>query len=272
MELTRYEHTAAPQLAHLLDGDRAAFSVMRNILQGVFGPVKKIVTDHSCLILCYTCPPFPGWVWLPEDASEAEMDRAWDLIRSELPPEAKGRVNMRPAMARHILRTQQGAGLRVEMQIDAYACEQLQPPQKTVPGDYCAVGMEALESASEWLYAMKQETGLDPMPLDACREEMRSFAARKRLFLWKTPEGQCVAMCAVTVDDGLGYIGHVYTPHAYRRQGIAGNLVYRVTKAMLAQGMRPALCVVSTNTAAAVCYEQLGYRKVGSFCTLGKSE
>ena len=270
MELSRYENTSAPALADLLESDRYAFSVLGNILRGVFDPVTKIVTDHARLILVYTCPPFPGWVWLPEDASEGEMERAWKLVQTELPPGAGYRVNMRPALAKYILGRAEGADCRIDMQINAYACETLIPPGKLAPGDYYAVGMEALGLAADWLYAMKQESGLDPMPREACEAEMRGFIGNKRLFIWKTTDGEPVCMCAVTDSGDMGYIGHVYTPPGCRRQGIAASLVYHVTRAMLAQGMKPALCVVSTNAAAAACYRRLGYRVVGSFCTVGQ--
>ena len=269
MQLTRYEQTAAPQLCALLNGDRYSFSVRRNILGGVFGPVSKIITDHARLILCYTCPPFPGWVWLPADADEQEIARAWALIRRELPYEQGYRVNMRVEMAQSILRMPGAEGLHVQMQIDAYACAALVPPDALAQGDYRAVGMEFLDEAAAWLYAMKQETGLDPMPLDSCRAEMQDFIARKRLFVWRLEDGETVAMCAVTEEDGMGYLGHVYTPVQHRRRGYAQSLVHHVTRAMLAQGMEPALCVLSSNEPAAACYRKLGYALQGSFCTVG---
>lgn len=270
MDFTRYDLTFAPQLSALLEGDRYAFAVLGNIVRGEFGPVTKIITDHKRLILCYTCPPFPGWVWLPADADEAEMARAWALIQRELPPEEGFRINMRPELAQYILHTPKGGALRVDMQLNAFGCDTLLPPQRTAAGDYFAVGMDDLEQAVTFAMASSAETGLDPMTLDACREEMRAFIARRRLFMWKLEDGQNAAMCAVTENEGLGYIGHVYTPKAHRRRGYAANLVYRVTRAMLAQGMEPALCVMSTNTAAAACYERLGYKVRGCFCTLGQ--
>lgn len=269
MELMRYENMAAPQLAALLDGDRYTFSVMRNILMGVFGPVSKIVSDGHRLLLCYTCPPFPGWVWTPEDASEEEMARAWALVQRELPPEAGFRVNMRPELARYILGTAAGASLHVDMQLNAYGCEQALMPHRMAEGDCCAVSMAELDLATDWLMDMKAETRLDPMTPEACREEMRSFIACRRLFMWKLPDGQYAAMCAVTEEDGMGYLGHVYTPAAHRRKGYAASMVYQITRILLQQGKKPALCVVSTNTPAAACYERLGYRVVGSFCTVG---
>ena len=269
MNLTRYENTYVPQLASLLRRDRYGFAVMRNIVQGDFGPVSIIITDHERLIFLYTCPPFPGWVWVPQDASEEEMARAWALVQSELPPEARGRINMRPEMAEAILAMPEGAQHRIEMQIDAYACEMSLTPERQVQGDFGIVGIEWLDTAADWLYAMKQETGLDPMPREACEVEMRGFIEGRRLFVWKV-DGQVVCMAAVTVSDETGYIGHVYTPEVHRRKGYAENLVCRVTRAILVQDMMPALCVVSTNEAAAACYKKLGFELRGSFCTVGK--
>lgn len=269
VNITRYEKTFVPELTALLRRDRYAFAVMGNILGGDFGPVSTIVTDHARFILCYTCPPFPGWVWIPRDASEEEMARAWALIQEELPLEAKGRVNMRPELAQYILSTPGNTLLHMELQIDAYACDTLLPLERQAPGDSFAAGMDWLDTATEWLYAMKQETGLDPMPREACAEEMRGFIANRRLFVWKA-DGQIVSMCAVTVSGETGYIGHVYTPKAYRRKGYAQSLVCRVTCVILVQDMNPALCVVSTNEAAAACYRKLGFELKGSFCTVGK--
>ena len=92
MNLIRYEHTCVPELFSLLRRDRYGFAVLSNIVQGDFGPVSKIVTDHARIILCYTCPPFPGWVWIPGDAGEEEMARAWALVQKELPHEEGYRV------------------------------------------------------------------------------------------------------------------------------------------------------------------------------------
>ena len=133
MNLTRYEHTTAPQLCALLDGDRYAFAVMRNILKGMFGEVGKIVTDHERLTLCYTCPPYPGWVWMPQDASEGEMERAWALIAQELPPEAGYCVNVSDALAQYIVRAGEGR-MRVHMRLNAYGCREAVSPERMAQG------------------------------------------------------------------------------------------------------------------------------------------
>jgi len=271
MEWTRMEQTTAPQLCALLDGDRYTFAVMRNILGGMFGDAGKIVTDGSAVLLCYTCPPFPGWVWTKQAAPQEELARAWAVIRQELPPEAGYRINMRPEMAAYIMSTPEGGALRVDTRLNAYGCETLVPPTRAAQGDTYAVAMDALDLAAGWSQALSEEENLDLRPMEAHRREMAEFIDRKRLFMWKNPEGEPVAMCTVSENDDLAYVGNVYTAPAHRRHGYAANLVYRVTRILLRQGKRPALYVNAENAPAAACYEKLGYVQQGSIVTVGQS-
>ena len=270
MTLTRYEQATAPELCALLGEDRHAFAVMGNILKGMFGPVGKIVSDELRLVLCYTCPPFPGWVWLPKGASLEELQRAWALIGQELPPQMGYRINMRPELAAYILGTQEGCSLRVDTRLDAYGCENAIAPERTAPGDYYAVTEAALDLAAAWSMALSEEENLDLRPLGTHRQEMNEFIHKKQLFMWKTPEGETVSMCTVSENNGLAYVGNVYTPKAQRRRGYAASLVYQVTRILLRQGKCPALYVNAQNMPAAACYQKLGYRVVDQICTLGK--
>lgn len=266
--MTRLENTTAPQLCALLAHDRVPFAVMRNILAGAFGPVGKIVTDEERMIVLYTCPPYPGWAWLPKDATEEEMVRCWQVIQQELPPQTGYCVNMAPSLAAYIMGTPEGAALRIHRKINAYACDALAelPP---VPGDMVAVGMEHLDLLAHWAEALSVEENLDLRPYEAHVETVRGFIARKRLFIWRTPEGEPAAMCAVTQEDGLGYISLVYTPSDKRRRGYAAALVRQVAHCLLVQGMRPALCTDAAYAPSNACYRKIGFTLEGEIVTVG---
>ena len=266
--MLRLEQTTAPQLCALLEHDRVPFAVMRNILAGAFGPVGKILSDEKRMIVCYTCPPFPGWAWLPKDATEAEMASCWQVIREELPPESGYCINMTPALAAYVMGTQEGKALRSHRRINAYACDVLVelPP---VAGDLVAVGMEHLDLLAHWAEALSVEENLDLRPFEAHLEATRGFIERKRLFIWRTPEGEPAAMCAVTEEEGLGYISLVYTPVEKRRRGYAAALVREVCRCLLVQGMRPALCTDATYAPSNACYRKLGFQLEGEIVTIG---
>ena len=270
MELIRYAYTTAPQLTRLLDNDRCAFLVMRNILNGKIGVPSKVVSDGEQLMLCYTCPPYPAWMWTRADAGDAEMARAWEIMREELPPEAGYCFNVREELAAYIMATEEGRAMRVHRNLNAYSCEKPVPPRREAAGEWRAVGMEMLELAAVWSQAMSEEENLDLRPLDAHTEEIRGFIDRKRLFMWYTPEGAPAAMCAVEVEEDLGYISRVYTAPEHRRRGYAAQLVHGVTKALRAQGILAALCTDASYAPSNACYQQIGFVKQGTVCTIGK--
>ena len=43
------------------------------------GKCEQLLTDHKRLIICFTKNPYPVWIWTPDDASEEDMDRAYQL-------------------------------------------------------------------------------------------------------------------------------------------------------------------------------------------------
>lgn len=269
MELTRYENTFAPHLCALLEDDRYAFAVLGSIISGKMGVVSRIVTDNARLLLAYTCHPFPAWTWTHEGATQEEMAFAWKLMREELPPEEGFCFNVREQLAAYIMSREDGQAMRVHRNLNAYRCEQVIAPKKAAEGDYYAVGREMLQLAAFWSQAMSEETNLDLRPYSMHEEEIGAFIDRKRLFMWKTPEGVPVAMCSVQDEDGVGYVSHVYTSPEHRRRGYAAQLVYCVTKAMLAQGMRAGLYTDANYPPSNACYQQIGYVKEDAVCTIG---
>lgn len=269
MELTRWEHTAVPPLAALLEDDRAAFTVLGHILTGKLGAPSKVVSDQSRLILAYTCPPYPGWVWIPTDADEGEKSRAWALLRQELPPEKGFCCNVRGELAAYIMGTPEGRALRVHRRLNTYSCDRAAAPRKAAEGEFRAVGPEMLALAAAWSQAMSEEENLDLRPLAAHTEEIDEFIRNKRLFMWMTPQGEPAAMCAVTTEEGLGCVSRVYTAPEHRRRGYAAQLVYGVTKALNAQGMQAALYADANYLPSNACYQQIGYQKRGELCTIG---
>ena len=61
----------------LLEGDKYTFFVLRKIIEE---PCRLLLSDHERLIICFSTPPFPIWIWTPDDATEDEMERAYQII------------------------------------------------------------------------------------------------------------------------------------------------------------------------------------------------
>jgi hypothetical protein len=58
--IERYENQSLEGINNLLVNDKLTFSVLVSILSY---PCQKIITDNKYFIICYSCSPFPVWVW-----------------------------------------------------------------------------------------------------------------------------------------------------------------------------------------------------------------
>ena len=55
----------------LLSGDKYTFSVLSRIIGS---ENELLLSDHEKIIVCFTCQPYPVWIWTPDDASEDETE------------------------------------------------------------------------------------------------------------------------------------------------------------------------------------------------------
>ena len=60
----------------LLDQDKYTFSVMSRIIRG---DLELCLADHEKLIICFSGQPYPVWIWTPDNASVADMERAYKI-------------------------------------------------------------------------------------------------------------------------------------------------------------------------------------------------
>ena len=106
MEIVR--NTAAPQLDALLGEDTNLFMVLWMLLRG---SCDTIVTDGDRLIMALSARPAPVWVFMPDDATDAELDRCWAAMCAHFPPHLGDSFNMKAAHAAALRQRAQEAGL-----------------------------------------------------------------------------------------------------------------------------------------------------------------
>jgi len=61
----------------ILEDDKYTFLALRRIIGG---KCELLLTDHERLIICLSSNPFPIWIWTPDNASEAEMGKAYQIV------------------------------------------------------------------------------------------------------------------------------------------------------------------------------------------------
>ncbi len=84
-----------------LENDKYTFFVLRRIIGG---ECELLLTDHERLIICLSCHPFPVWIWTPDNASEAEMERAYRIALEHDLLNGKHRINMKYELADYFMK------------------------------------------------------------------------------------------------------------------------------------------------------------------------
>ena len=261
------KNAAAPELAQLLGGDASRFLVMDTILRDV---CDTIVTDGERLIMALSARPSPVWVLMPDDATDAELDRCWAAMCAHFPPHLGDSFNMKAAHAAALRQRAQEAGLtlRTTRRLHAHTCPAVCPPHKRPGGRMHAAKPEDLDVAAAFVLAMHRDTREGDQTPEGCRAIAQQRIENTRLFLWKDEQGAPCAMCGVSPDGERMGLSLVYTPLEKRRQGYAASLVHDVTHAILAQHRLPVIYTDADYPPSNACYAQIGYVCCGELETV----
>ena len=156
MEIVR--NAAAPELVRLLGRDTNLYLVPWMLLRGV---CDTIVTDGERLIMVLSARPAPGWVYMPDDATDAELERCWQALRGTFPPELGDAFNMKPMHAAYMKRRAEveGLTLRTTRRLRAHTCPAVCPPHKRPGGSMHAAKPEDLDVVAAFVLAMHRDSG-----------------------------------------------------------------------------------------------------------------
>lgn len=261
------DHIVNDRDFQLLSADRHTFSVLSRILRG---PCSCIRTDHEKLILCYSAAPYPVWIWTPDNASDSEKERAWQLAEQTLPLSDGYRYNLKYELASYFLSRAQQAGLQLRIETNLFAYDCPSPVQPSVPTDgffYICTAEDAVEAA-DLIFQFNETINNDSRSREACLLRAQEYISDSAFFFWKNASGETVACCSYKSDDTFGCIGSVYTKPEQRRKHYAQHMVYQATQLIASSGLMPMLYTDADYAASNSCYEKIGYILRGKLCTI----
>lgn len=262
------DHFADERDLKILENDRYTFFVLRHVMGGA---CKLLLTDHERLIVCFTEHPYPVWIWTPDDAAEAEMERAYRVAKEHSLLNGEYHFNLKHELAEFFIRraAADGKSLSVSMNMLAYDCRNPVRPDTAADGSLHRCGMEDLDEVVDFIDLLQRETGIDKNDRDSYYRDAAVFIRAGNMFFWTNAQGKHVASCKYGVDGTMASLNLVATRPEYRRRHYAQNLVYQVTKQALDAGYIPMLYTDADYTASNACYEKIGYVLQGRLCTVG---
>lgn len=252
----------------ILEKDKYTFFVLRRVIGG---RCRLLLTDHERLILCFTEEPFPVWIWTPDDASAADMERAYQTASERGLLDGAHHFNLKQDLAAYFIRRAalDGKELALSMRMLAYDCRRPVRPETRADGAMRPCGMDDLDRLVDVIDAFQKETGIDKKDRARCRIDAEAFIRSGNTFFWENAQGAPVASCKLSPNGDMAALNLVYTWPAFRRRHYAQNLVYGVTRCAIDQGYVPMLYTDADYIASNACYERVGYVLRGKLCTIG---
>jgi ribosomal protein S18 acetylase RimI-like enzyme len=114
-------------------------------------------------------------------------------------------------------------------------------------------------------------TGVTLRPSDQPGEVQKKLTRDPDLFLVAEEDGRVVGVIIGAWDGRRGWLHHLAVHPAYRRQGIATQLVHEVEQRLKAKGcLKVNLLLFRDNEAARLLYERLGYTVMSPLVAMGK--
>lgn len=252
----------------LLESDRYTFFVLGRILKG---KCDLILSDHERLIICFSCAPFPVWIWTPDDATDDELANEYKIVAEQGLLDGKHSFNVKYKLAEYFISKTKDTllNLRIKTNMFAYDCPQVKEPSTVAKGDIYKLTEADEDELVDFTEAFHNELKLDQRDRKFYRESAKADIESGKIFFWKNDKGENVASCKYRVDDGLGCISLVYTRPEHRRGHYAENLVSKVSQIAAAEGLTPMLYTDADYVASNACYEKIGYIRRGELCTIG---
>lgn len=230
-----------------------------------------LLTDHERLIIGFTENPFPIWIWTPNNASEAEMERAYQIVSENTLLNGEYRFNLKYDFAKYFTQRAavDGKTLSIFLNMFAYDCLNPVKPTTIADGSIHRCSSEDLDELVDFLDLFHKEVGIDQKDRDGYRIDTEAYINTGNMYLWKNEQGHNVASCKFAPDGNMASINLVFTRPEFRRKHYAENLVYQVTKLAMNAGYAPMLYTDANYVASNACYEKIGYVLRGKLCTIG---
>lgn len=266
--LTHYQNQSCPEAVELLRRDAVTYSVLIQILQT---PCTDIYTDRERVIVCYSCPPFPVWVWCAHPENARDIREIAGCLKEAFPMEAGFTYNLSHVLLDRLREADPCfRDTSVKMELLSYRLDRIAPLDRPCDGAPSRPREEEVAYLAEIWHDLAYEMEGRVLTPDQCVRIVGRKLDTGTLFLWRSPAGKIAALTARNDEPPYSKVGAVYTLPEYRRRGYALHLVHRVTEGILAEGLTPILYTNADYPASNACYQKIGYRPVGSLCTVGK--
>ncbi len=255
----------------LLKDDEITFSVLISILKGL---CNDIYTNHDSIIICYSNPPYPVWVWCRNCENEQDIKTISECLKENFPVEKGFCYDLEEGLLDKLRECDEYfMDVKALYGLLSYRLDELKDIPEAFDGKVYIPDEEDTPYITKlWKDFELEAEGIE-FDEELCYRTVSERIRSKTLFTWKNDLGQITAMASRWGGSGkYCKIASVYTIPEFRRKGYAINLVHHICSEIISEGLTPILYTDESYAASNECYKKIGFYKVGNLIKAGKEE
>ena len=264
-QLVHLKNTSNSKLLKFVEGNITYF-VLHRILQN---DCTDIFTNNESVIICYSNPPYPIWVWCKDANNENDIISIPQCLKTNYPLEEGYNIITSYEVLKQLKKFDSYfENVSLKMELLSHQLTELNELNRSCDGYAELAKIDDLEEIACMFKDMSYEMEGFVFSLEKCKEKALSFINLNQLYTWKNQNNEIVALASKKIEGNYGSIASVYTLPKERRKGYAINLVYIVSKELLSNKITPILYTNGSYVASNECYKKIGFKQVGRICNL----
>ncbi len=264
--LIHYKKQSNLLLSKLVENN-ITFSILHRILKN---ECTDIYTNNKSIIICYSYPPYPVWVWCKDVDNDDDIINISNCLKYNYLLVDNYNIILSCELLNKLKEIDDIFNqLSLNMELLSYKLTEIKTINHLCDGYMRLATYSDVDDLSLIFRDLHFEMEGFNFSLEECNSKVIDLLERSELYIWVNKNDKIVATASKSVEGKYVKIGLVYTIPEYRRRGYAINLVYSLTEILLDDDLIPILYTNGSYKASNECYKKIGYKQVGRLCNVG---
>ena len=233
------------------------------------------ISDEENYLIGRSVPGYPTWIWTKDNIEKDKVLEIEEQLKQYLTDNDKDKFTCKKELYNCFLEDNlEYLNKEDYFEMGFLICKTPKKPKDT-DGGIDKIKEEELGIIAKYWYNSCIETAnvdLAPITMEEAIIDAKSMYDSGNLYVWRNNLGKIVCMATYKENSGQARISHVYTPVEDRGHAYAANLIYEITKKILAQKLVPLLYTDYNYIASNKAYINAGYEDTGTLINFSCSK
>lgn len=264
-KLLYYNEQNKIDLSNIID-DSITYAVLKKILQQ---KCTDIFTNNESIIICYSNPPYPIWVWCKDSNNKDDVRIIADILKNYYFDKGNYAICIDFNLLSALKEIDNFYNeVYIKMELLSYKLTEINTVNYSCDGYMRLATIEDLDVVTQIIKDAHYEMEGLVHSIEECKSKAINHINNSSLYVWVNNTNEIVATTNTSIDGKYAKLGFVYTLPNHRRKGYAINLVHGITKKLLDNNLTPILYADGGYIASNECYKKIGYKLVGRLCNI----